>query len=132
MNEAKIGKSQLRSFALIVAAGFGVIGVLPLVIRGQSVRWWAVVIAAAMLLTGLILPQVLRPVFKVWMFVGAILGWINTRVILCLLYYGLIVPIGIARRLTGKDSMLRSFDRGVSSYRIPRDKRPASHMHHQY
>src|SRR5688572_7451229 len=98
MDEAKIGKSQLRSFGLIVGAGFSVIGVWPLVIRGQNVRSWALVIAAVMLLTGLILPQVLKPAFKVWMFAGTILGWINTRVILSLLFYGVIVPIGIARR----------------------------------
>ena len=132
MDEAKRGKSQLRSFGLIVGAGFSVIGVWPLVIRGQNVRSWALVIAAVMLLTGLILPQVLKPAFKVWMFAGTILGWINTRVILSLLFYGVIVPIGIARRLAGKDSMLRRFDRSVSSYRIPRGKRPASHMRHQY
>jgi|SRR5688572_8986710 len=132
MDEAKVGKSQLRSFAVIVAGGFGVIGLWPLVIRGQNVRLWALVIAAVMLLTGLLLPRVLGPVFKVWMFVGAILGWINSRVILCLLFYGLILPIGIVRRLAGKDPMLRRFDSGLSTYRIPRDKRPASHMHHQY
>ena len=130
--EKKIGKSQLRSFGFIVAGGFSVIGLWPAIYRGQSVRLWALVIAAVLALAGLVVPQILKPVFKVWMGVGEILGWINTRIILSLLYYGLILPIGIGLRLAHKDSMLRRFDAGAASYRIPRAKRPASHMQRQY
>jgi len=73
-SEKKIGKSQLRSFAFIVAGGFSVIGLWPAIYRGQSVRLWALVIAAVLALAGLVVPQILRPVFKVWMGVGEILG----------------------------------------------------------
>ena len=130
--ETKIGKSQLRSFAFIVAGGISVIGLWPAIYRGQSVRLWALEIAAVLVLAGLVVPQILRPVFKIWMGVGEILGWINTRIILSLLYYGVMLPIGIGLRLAHKDSMLRRFDTGATSYKIPRAKRPASHMQRPY
>jgi hypothetical protein len=132
MAETTPGKSQLRSFGLIVAGGFTVIGLWPLVFRGQSVRLWALSIAAVMSVTGLILPQVLRPVFKVWMRVGEILGWVNTRIILSLLFYVVMVPMAVVLRLARKDFMMRRFDREAATYRIPRTKRPASHMQRQY
>ena len=122
----------LRSFGFIVAAGFGVIALWPWVVRGQSVRPWALVIAVPMFTAGLLFPRILKPLFKVWMAVGELLGWVNTRIILTLVFYGLIVPIGSLLRLTKKDPMGRRFDRAAASYRIPRTKRPASHMLRQY
>jgi hypothetical protein len=132
MVENKVGKSQLRSFGLIVAAGFSVIALWPTIFRGDGPRLWALTIVFVMALAGLIYPQILRPVFKVWMAVGEVLAWVNTRIILSLLYYGMIVPIGFILRLAGKDSMQRKFDREASTYRIVRVKRPASHMQNQY
>jgi hypothetical protein len=132
MSELKIGRKHLRSFGFIVAAGFTIIGLWPLVFRGDGVRTWALGIAIFMFTTGLIYPPVLKPLFRVWMAVGEVLGWVNTRIILALVYYGMIVPIGMLLRLMKNDPMQRSFDRSAASYRITRTKRPASHMQRQY
>lgn len=132
MIENKIGKPQLRSFGLIVAGGFSVIAFWPTLFRGESPRMAALAIAIVMSATGLIYPPVLRPVFKVWMAIGEVLGWVNTRVILTVVYYGLIVPIGAVLRMTDKDPMRRSFEPDAATYRILRAKRPPSHMQRQY
>jgi hypothetical protein len=132
MTQVKIGKSQLRSFGLIVGAGFSIIAVWPIIFRGESPRMWALWIATALAATALTFPLLLRPVFKVWMILGEALGWVNTRIILTLVYYGLIVPMGTMLRMMGKDPMARAFDRQASTYRISRQKRPASHMQRQY
>ena len=91
-------------------------------------RYTKTVMAAA----ALVFPAILKPVFKVWMAIGEALGWLNTRIILTIVYYALLLPIGIALRYAGKDAMLRRFDLGAASYRIKRTKRPASHMQRQY
>ena len=64
--------------------------------------------------------------------VGEALGWVNTRIVLGVLFDGVIVPIGIMLRLRHKDPMRRKFDRAAPSYRILRTKRPASHMQGQF
>jgi len=126
------GKTPLRSFGFIVAIGFGVIAIWPWLLRGQAVRLWAIAIAVTLFMAGWLFPRTLRPVFKVWMTSGEILGWVNTRIILTLLFYGVIVPIGGLLRLANKDPLERRFDSEAASYRIPRTKRPASHMLRQY
>jgi hypothetical protein len=132
MSIQAIGKKQLRSFGLIVGGAFAVIAVAPAVFSGHSLRLWALVVAFLLAAAALVVPAVLRPVFRVWMRIGELLGWINTRIILLLVYYGVIVPIGALLRMSGKDAMQLKFDPGAESYRIVREKRSASHMQRQY
>src|SRR5262245_37268194 len=110
MTDIQVEKGKLRSFGLIVAGGFSVIALWPLVFRHQNPRLWALAIAIVMSGTGLIYPIVLRPVFRVWMAVGEVLGWINTRIVLSLLFYVVIVPTGALLRMANKDPMRRKFD----------------------
>jgi hypothetical protein len=132
MDENKPGKSQFRSFGLIVGMGFSIIAVWPTLFRGESPRTWILGIGLVLAATGLIAPAVLRPAFRVWMAIGGVLGWVNTRIILMIVYYGLIVPTGLVLRVLNKDPMGRRFERDATTYRIPRDKRPATHMLRQY
>ena len=52
---------------------------------------------------GILLPIVLRPIYMVWMIFALIFGWIMTRVILGIVFYFIITPIGILTRLLGED-----------------------------
>jgi saxitoxin biosynthesis operon SxtJ-like protein len=123
---------QLRSFGLIVATGFAVIGLWPAVFRGHPFRAWALVLSAALLIPALVLPSVLRPFFRGWMLVGHCLGWVNTRIILSLLFFLVFTPIAFVMRLMGRDSMAREAAPNVESYRRPKAPRPASHLKHQF
>ena len=131
MTGKTVTRKQLRSFGLILAAGFTVIAVVPL-IRGHNLRMWALVLGLVLGAIGLVLPAILKPVYRVWMALGEVLAWVNTRVILTLLYYIVIVPTGLILRMTGKDTMRLKFERDAESYRVVRDKREASHMLRQY
>jgi hypothetical protein len=123
---------QLRSFGLIVGAGFAVIGLLPVVLRGQPPRLWALTIAAALAAAGVVIPRALRPLHRVWMQLAEVLGWINTRIILLLVFYLVIVPTGAFLRIFGKDILHLKVSADADSYRVPRTKRPGSHMQRQY
>ena len=72
------------------------------------------------------------PLFKVWMKVGHVMGWINTRIILGILYFGLITPMGVIMRMFGWDSMRRALSRDAESYRVVRQARPRNHMTRQF
>lgn len=123
---------QLRSFGLLVGGVFGVLGLWPVVFRGEGARLWALLLAALLVLPALMFPASLRPVHRVWMALGDALGWINTRIILGLVYYGLMTPMGLMMRLLGRDPMRRRFEPAAGTYRVPRPTRPRDHMARQF
>mgnify|MGYP003330419467 CR=1 FL=1 len=60
-------------------------------------------IAGTFIGLGLIIPIILKPIYIVWMVFAVVLGWFMTRVILSLLFYVIITPIGLIMRAFGKD-----------------------------
>lgn len=130
--EQSATRKELRQFGLLVGAVFTVIGLWPLVFRGEPLRLWAVGIGGLLIAFGGILPQVLRPVHTGWMWIGHILGWVNTRILLGIVFYALVTPIGLVFRLMGKDTMRRAFAESSTTYRVVRSPRPHSHMKYQF
>ena len=123
---------ELRSFGLLVGGIFAVIGFWPLLLRGDDYRPWALVLAALLIGPALVFPTSLKPIHKLWMKLGHALGWINTRIILGAIFFGVVTPMGLIRRVLRKDSMGRRPRPDLDSYRQPRSARPASHMTRQY
>jgi hypothetical protein len=127
-----ITKNQLRSFGLTVGGIFAGIGVWPLLIHSAEPRWWSFIIAAALLLPAAIYPHSLLWPYKGWMALGHVMGWINTRIILGIVFYLVVTPIGIFRRWLGKDPMGQQLRPDLDSYRMVREPRPPSHLTKQY
>lgn len=123
---------DLRNFGLLVGSVFCVIGLWPMMFRGEAIRLWAVGIGGALILLGGVVPQSLALVYKAWMWIGHILGWINTRILLGIVFYGLITPIGFFFRVMGKDTMRQGFSAESQTYRVLRASRPRSHMKFQF
>src|SRR5438093_12140209 len=115
---------QLRSFGLMVGGIFACIGVWPALWRGQPLRLWGLLLGGALLALALVWPRSLAQVYRLWMAVGEVLGWINTRLILGLLFYGIFTPLGLCMRLRGQDPMRRSLTPDVDPYRLGRQPRP--------
>jgi Saxitoxin biosynthesis operon protein SxtJ len=125
-------KKQLRSFGLTVGGIFAVIGLWPVVFHNDDPRWWAVILAGFLVVPALAFPESLSWVYKRWMALGHILGWINTRIILGVVFYLVVTPIGMIRRLLGKDPMGKQIKADINSYRVLRKPRAASHLRRQY
>jgi hypothetical protein len=85
-----------------------------------------------LLVPALLAPRTLVPVYRIWMTVGEALGWINTRILLGVVFYGLITPMGLIRRLRREDPMRRRHDPGAQSYRVPKPARSGAHMNRQF
>jgi Saxitoxin biosynthesis operon protein SxtJ len=130
--QEKVTKKQLRQFGLLVGGVFTVIGLWPMVLRGQNPRLWSLVPAVLLIVPALVYPGALRFVHRGWMFIGEILGWINTRIILGTIFYTMVTATGLIMRLSGKDPMNRRLDPRADSYRRKREPRPTSHMKHQF
>lgn len=112
---------ELRRFGIIMAVAFGVIGGL-LLWRGREHYFWFLILSGAFLLLGIAVPNLLRPAYKTWMTLAGIMGWFMTRIILIVLFYLVVTPIGLLMRLLGKDFLELKLDRSSAvSYWIPRE-----------
>lgn len=109
----------LRRFGLttggIVAALFGV--ALPWLFDGGWPIWpW--VMFAVVGGIAIVLPKALNPVYKVWMRCGLLLGRITTPLILGIVFFLVITPVGLFRKLAQRDTLKRRFDDSAQTYRI--------------
>ena len=107
---------ELRNFGLLVGAVFALIACWP-VFWGNPVRIWAAVISIILAGPAIIKPTLLHWPYYCWMTIGAGLGWVNTRIILAILYFVAIMPIGLLLRLLGKSPLKLHFDPSAASYR---------------
>lgn len=124
----KAGASELRAFGLVLGALFAAFfGILPL-FRHHASPLWPWIVAAALWLTALIWPAALSYLHRGWTRLGLALGWVNTRVILTLLFTLTIVPLGLLMRLFGRDRMARRRDPSRTTYRVPSRRRPDKDM----
>lgn len=125
-------RTELRNFGLVFGAMFGLLfGVLPFV-RGHHPPVWPFVLCAVAWIFALLVPAALGPVHAGWTRLGLVLGWVNTRIVLSLIFFLLIVPVGLVMRLLGRDKLGRRFDAGLESYRVKSQGRSAESMEKPY
>lgn len=123
---------ESRKFGLTVGGLFLAIALWPLLWSGSEPRVWALAVGAVLVLAGWLAPRVLAPAQRGWLALGHALGWINTRIILGIFFYGILTPMGLAARALGKDFMRVKRRTGEETYRVPRTPRPPTHMRHQF
>ncbi len=116
MKKKPITKKQLRTFGLVLALFFGAIGLVHFLKGHTPQNYWFWGVAGLVLLVSLAIPGLIKPIYHVALFLGHILGWINTRLILGLIYFLIFTPIGLMMRLLGKDPLHRKFDKQATSY----------------
>jgi polyferredoxin len=132
MEHMEITKRTLRQFGLMIGGIFLVIGIWPFVWRYEDLRIWAVVLGSLLSIAGLVVPGTLKHIYQGWMWVGHVMGWVNTRIILGILFYGIVTPMGLFMKLTGRDSMRRRYEPEAQTYRVIRQPRPASHLKNMF
>lgn len=114
-----VSGSSNRSFGFTFAIVFTIVALWPL-LRGRSVRGWALIAAAAFLLAALALPRVLAPLSQVWLKFGLFLHACISPIIMGLVFYTTVTPIGLVRRWLGQDPLRLRFDSGAVTYWIER------------
>jgi hypothetical protein len=114
----KNGSSD-RTFGLVFAAFFLVIGLLPL-LHGHVLRIWALLLAVAFLVVAMISPVILSPLNRLWTRFGLLLHSIVSPVALAILFYGVVTPTGLLMRLFGKAPLCLRLDKDAASYWIER------------
>jgi len=121
LKNIKSTKKELRNFGITI-------GVILLVIGGYlffkelgSYQTF-LYLAIALIGLGLIIPNLLKPIYLIWMIFAVIIGWVMTRVILSLLFYFIITPIGIIAKILNKDFLNLKKEYGKTTYWNKRDR----------
>jgi hypothetical protein len=118
-----LSKAELRKFGLTVGGAFLVLG---------TISWWRGhelpprvlwTLGVLLLVPGALFPVVLGPVQRAWMAFALVLGHFNTRVILTVLFYLVMTPVGLIIRLF-RDPLDRSLKENTSSHWIKREQQP--------
>jgi hypothetical protein len=113
--------STLRWFGVVVLAFFCLVAAIAWW-QGASLRVvvWLCGAGTAIALLYYLLPPLRRPLYLGWMYLVYPIGWTVSHVLLALVFYGVITPIGLALRLFGRDPMRRKWDSSRVSYWIPK------------
>lgn len=108
---------ELRKFGLLTAAMLLLFfDILIPLIWGIAMPVWPLVPAAVLAFLALTLPGSLKSFYAVWMKFATVLGWVNTRIILSLIFFLVFVPAGLVMRIFS-DPMRRKMDAESGSYR---------------
>ena len=129
----EIKGSSDRSFGLVFTAVFVIVGLLPLLGDGQ-IRIWALIVAALILAISFIRPTLLAPLNLIWFKFGMLLGKVMTPIVMGMLYFVTITPIGLIMRAVGKDPLRTKLEPEAETYWQKRDteSHPLSSMRDQY
>lgn len=119
--ERDVSNAQARKSALLVGGVLLAIAAWNVYQTRPMVYWIAGGLGGLLVLIGVASAAASRAFHTGWMRFAAVLGWINSRILLSVVFYGLLTPTGLVRRLLGRDPLDR---RGPSrpSYWNPRTK----------
>lgn len=118
----KATTAEARKFGLTIGAML--LAVAGFLFWKQRPAFPALALAGAgFVLAGLIVPMLLKPVYKTWMSFAAVMGFIMTRVVLTVIFFGLFTPAALIARLLRRDLLEQRWDKAASTYWV---KRPAA------
>ena len=125
IKQQKTGDRDLRKFGLMVGGVFAVLGLLFLW-RHKSYYPYFLWPGTGLIAAGAVWPRVLKWIYVGWMSLAFVLGFVMAHVILTLLFFLVITPIGLVARLFGQDFLRLKLDRNSKSYWIPRERKVKS------
>ena len=124
----------LRKFGILTGAIIVVLFAVffPWVFDAETMPIWPWVVAGLLWVPALFVPNSLQPVYTTWMRIGHAIGWVNTRIILGLVFYIFVLPMGLIMRMFGKDPMARKHDKSAASYRVKTVSEPKERLEKPY
>ena len=115
-------KKHIRTFGFGLTVFLSLIGGVQIYKGHSGVAVYLFSAGFVALCVSLSFPIALKPIYKIMMFVAQLIGWVNTRLLLGIIFYTVFSPIGLFLRLIRKDLLDRKLDKNISTYWIKRDK----------
>lgn len=127
------GRKQLRDFGFVMAIFFGILGISPVVLRHADFRLWTLPLTLGFTSFAVFFPKGLIPLYRGWMLFGGVMGHLNSRLILGVIFFVLFTPIGLLMRLFGKDPLGLKLHREWKTYRtFPKPESKNSSLKRQF
>ena len=122
--EENISNKKLREFGLLFGFLLPIIfgWILPS-LTGHSFRFWTLWISIPIIFLGVVKPVNLFIPYKLWMKIGFALGWINSRIILLIVFIFVLNPIAFIMKLYRYDPLRKRKTKAIS-YTEKKDKKP--------
>ena len=127
MDNIKIGSN--RSFGIVFFIVFLIVAIYPLINNGE-IRLWSLIISLIFLFLGLLNSKILNPLNKLWFRFGIFLGKVISPLIMGIIFFLVVTPIGLLMRLLNKDLLNLKF-KNTSTYWIEKNE-PKSKMKNQF
>ena len=121
MKKVPVKVSSNRSFGLLFFVVFFVISLWPLKSQGDM-RLWSAILSLVFLVLGVLNSKFLNPLNKLWYKFGIFLGSVISPVVMGIVFFIVVTPIGLIMRFFGKDALRINKNKLVSTYWINREK----------
>ena len=124
MKQKEIKTSSNKNFGLVFFVIFMTIALWPL-LNDENIRIWSVIVSIIFLILGLFNSKILTPFNKLWMRLGILLGTIVSPIVMGIVYFAVITPIGLIMKLFGKDVLNLKIDKNKNTYWTLKKKIPS-------
>ena len=122
MNKVNPSSKKYKDFGLLIGIGFPlVIGLLLPFITGHSFRLWTLFISIPSLILAFSVPKYLKRPYELWISIGNTLGWVNSRIILGLVFLLVLIPISILLKLFKYDPLKRKITNAKTYREVRRE-----------
>ena len=121
MKQEEIKISSNKSFGIVFFVIFIVIALWPLM-KGGDLKIWSIIIAIIFLFLGLINSKILTPLNKLWFRFGVLLGKIVAPIVMGIIYFALVTPIGVIMKIFKKDILNLKIDKNKKTYWLKKDE----------
>ena len=111
MDEIKIGSN--RSFGVVFFIVFILIALYPLIYSGE-LRIWSLILSLVFLFLGILNSKILYPLNKIWFKFGLLLGRIVSPLVMAIIFFLVVTPIGLLMRILNKDLLNLKFNKSKS------------------
>lgn len=109
-----------RKFGITFSLLFAFLGIWPLIRSFHSPRWWLIVLSAIFLAAAYFRPNWLAPLNRAWFMLGLALNKVMSPIVMGILFFGVIVPIGWFVRKKGEDLLNLKIRPEANTYWIER------------
>ena len=119
-----------RNFGLVFFVFFLIIGLWPL-LGTNEIRYWSIFFSVIFFLLGITNSKLLNPLNKIWFNFGILLGKMISPLIMGIIFFLVVTPIGLIMRVFGKDILSLKHNKKNKSYWIEKNG-PKSKMKNQF
>ena len=119
-----------RNFGLVFFVFFLIIGLWPL-LGTNEIRYWSIFFSIIFFLLGITNSKLLNPLNKIWFNFGILLGKMISPLVMVIIFFLIITPIGVIMRVFGKDILSLKYNKKNKSYWIEKNG-PKSKMKNQF